>query len=87
METEEILARLKKIEGQIRGLQNMIEKKLPCHEILLQAHAVLVAIKKVCAMLVRAHIDECLKNATDQQAKNEKLKELKMVIHRFLDLV
>jgi len=43
-----VLNRLKRIEGQIRGLEKMVEKEAPCADILTQLYAATAAIKNGC---------------------------------------
>ena len=43
-------ARLKRIEGQIRGISDMMEKDVPCNEILIQINAAKSALHKVCLL-------------------------------------
>jgi CsoR family transcriptional regulator, copper-sensing transcriptional repressor len=62
METEktDIVLRLRRIEGQVRGLQRMIEKKSECADILIQVGAVTAAMKKVGSLIVQGYMEECL---------------------------
>ena len=55
-----VLMRLRRIEGQIRGLQRMVEEGAPCSEILTQVAAVTSATKKVSMAIVQGYMEECL---------------------------
>ena len=63
METEktDVLMRLRRIEGQVRGLQRMIENQSECSDILIQVGAVTAAMKKVGSLIVRGYLEECLR--------------------------
>jgi len=73
------MSRLKKIEGQIRGVQNMIEEKRYCVDILNTVSSVIGALKKVEEGILKDHIDSCVKkafNGTSRREKEEKLEEV-----------
>jgi DNA-binding FrmR family transcriptional regulator len=62
---EELIARLKRIEGQARGIQRMIEDERDCQQILTQLTAMRNATNKVSMMLVRSYAAECLLDAAN----------------------
>jgi CsoR family transcriptional regulator, copper-sensing transcriptional repressor len=53
------LLRLRRIEGQIRGLQKMVEQDRRCPDILMQVASVQEALKGVSRELVRNHVEQC----------------------------
>jgi CsoR family transcriptional regulator, copper-sensing transcriptional repressor len=59
-----VLARLRRIEGQIRGLQRMVESDQYCIDILTQVTAASNALKKVAVNLLDDHIRHCVANNT-----------------------
>ena len=62
---EDVLARLRKIEGQIRGLQRMVEEDSYCIDILTQISAANSGLKKVAVGLLEDHIRHCVTNQTE----------------------
>jgi DNA-binding FrmR family transcriptional regulator len=60
---DELLGRLRKVEGQIRGLQRMIERDDYCIDILTQITAASNALKKVAVALLDDHIRHCVVDA------------------------
>ena len=58
------LGRLRRIEGQIRGLHKMVEDDRYCADILAQVSAVQAALRAVGRELVRNHLKHCLADAT-----------------------
>ena len=73
------LKRLSRIEGQVRGLQKMIEDDRYCVDILVQVKAVSAALKKVEGELLKDHVDHCLAAAVasdDVSDRQEKVAEL-----------
>lgn len=59
-EKKDLMNRLKRIEGQVRGLQNMLEKDAYCPDILVQASAVNAAINSFSKVLLASHIRTCV---------------------------
>jgi CsoR family transcriptional regulator, copper-sensing transcriptional repressor len=65
-EKNEVLARLRRIEGQTRGLQRMVENDEYCIDILTQITAASNALKKVAVGLLDDHIRHCVMNETEE---------------------
>ena len=59
-EKKDLMNRLKRIEGQVRGLQRMLEEGAYCPEILTQASAVSSAINSFCRVLLTSHLRTCV---------------------------
>jgi len=85
---QDSLARLKRIEGQVKGIQRMIEEKKYCVDILLQISAVYGALRKVGQAILKNHIETCVTEAmvsSNEQDKNRKIEELMEIFDRFVD--
>lgn len=84
---KDILARLKRIEGQIRGLQRMVEEGAACQDILMQSAAATAAIKKVGTIILQAHLEECFEKSMKEpeMKQGESLKEFQKAISRYID--
>jgi len=84
---KEVLARLRRIEGQIRGLQRMVEEEVPCPDILTQVAAVTAAIKKVGTHIVHTYMEECMEKTQKQGGikQGETLKDFHKAISRYID--
>ena len=63
---EDVLTRLRRIEGQVRGLQRMVEEDAYCIDILTQVTAATNALKKVAIGLLDDHIRHCVANQTEE---------------------
>lgn len=61
----DIQARLKRIEGQVRGLQRMVEAEESCADIMNQVAAVKAAIGQVGVVIFQTHSRQCLMQAVD----------------------
>ena len=71
MHEQEILARLKRIEGQVRGIQQMIANHRSCDEVLAQLLSARTALDGAAATLVTAYVDECLTEKAPEEARRE----------------
>lgn len=83
---QEQLVFLKKIEGQIRGIQKMIGEKRYCVDIMTQIHSVIGALHRVENEIFRKHIDGCVVNALrgkSEKEKQAKIDEVIKLISRF----
>lgn len=75
---EKLIRRLKIIEGQVRGLQEMIEKDTYCIDVITQTSAVKQGLTNVEDALMEGHLGSCvieqMKNGKEEKAKAEILK-------------
>lgn len=78
-----ILARLKRIEGQVRGISRMIEEEKYCIDILTQVSAVMASTRSVGMLVLEDHIRGCVMNA-DPDQRESTLDELNLAIERFV---
>jgi CsoR family transcriptional regulator, copper-sensing transcriptional repressor len=83
-----VLMRLRRIEGQIRGLHRMVEKEAPCSQVLTQVAAVTAAMKKVGTAVVQCHMEECLGEVTQNAGsrQRESLRDFQKAVSRYIDL-
>jgi DNA-binding FrmR family transcriptional regulator len=84
---KEVLLRLRRIEGQLRGLQRMVEEEVACPEILTQVAAVTAATKKVGMAIVEGYMEECLANAGKASGakQREGFKDFHKALSRYID--
>jgi DNA-binding FrmR family transcriptional regulator len=75
--------RLKKIEGQIRGLQKMIEEDRYCIDILVQISAVNAGLKRVGFQLMEQHTKHCVADAIQSGNGEASIDELMKVVQQF----
>jgi CsoR family transcriptional regulator, copper-sensing transcriptional repressor len=78
--------RLRRIEGQVQGLQRMIEGDAYCVDVLLQISAVQGALEQVQKLLLGRHIESCVADALRTGSRSErqqKIEELLEVFSRF----
>jgi CsoR family transcriptional regulator, copper-sensing transcriptional repressor len=80
------LVSLRRIEGQIRGIQRMIEERKYCVDILIQVHAVISALARIEDKILEKHFEGCVTSAVNGRSRSEKqqkLKEIMLLIKRF----
>ena len=78
------LTRLRKIEGQIKGIQRMLEQRRYCIDVLQQVSAARRALDEVALQMMRGHINSCVTHAIRHQDGAEKVEELIHTLHRFI---
>ena len=85
-EKDAYLKRLRRIEGQVRGLQRMVESDTYCIDILTQVSAVTRALQAVAVGLVQDHLGHCVAEAIEQGGPEatEKVKEASEAIARLV---
>jgi DNA-binding FrmR family transcriptional regulator len=83
---EDLLARLRRIEGQVRGLQRMVESDAYCIDVLTQITSVDGALKKVAVALLEDHIRHCVAEgiAADKDSGGELVTEASAAIGRLV---
>lgn len=85
-EKEQLLKRLARIEGQVRGIARMIEDNRYCIDILTQLGAVDTALEAVALKVLEEHVQHCVVRALasgDPQEANVKSRELVEAVQRF----
>ena len=83
-EKQAILARLRRIEGQVRGLQRLVDEEQYCIDILTQVSAATKALEGVALLLLDQHLEHCLTQATDAKEAQQKLSEASAAIRRLV---
>jgi len=80
-EKQKILRRFKIIEGQMRGLHDMVEKDTYCIDIITQTSAVKQALSTIEDLLLEGHLDHCMVNQV-KSGKTDKAKEEILKVYR-----
>lgn len=72
---DQLLTRLNRVEGQVRGVKQMVEDDRYCVDVLTQISAIQAALDKVALGLLDDHVGHCVANAkgADKEAKTEEL--------------
>jgi CsoR family transcriptional regulator, copper-sensing transcriptional repressor len=83
---EALIKRLHRIEGQVRGLERMVEQDRYCIDVLTQIAAVTTALESVAFRILDDHVNHCVSGALasgDSEEAATKSKELLEAVHRF----
>ncbi len=85
-DTDNLVKRLSKIEGQVRGISKMIESERYCIDVLSQTRAVVAAIRKVEDKIMENHLHTCVKNSmqsSNEFDQNKKIDEIMEILSKF----
>ncbi len=80
---DDVQKRLRKIEGQVRGLQRMVDEDTYCIDILTQVNSVTAALRAVGLGLLDDHVRHCVRESIEQGRGDEKVEELMAAVSRF----
>ena len=83
-EKQALLGRLRRIEGQIRGLQRMVDEDTYCIDVLTQISAATRALQAVALGLLEDHLRHCVVEAAATGDPSEKVKEASEAIARLV---
>ena len=77
--------RLRRIEGQVRGVQRMVDEEAYCVDVLTQIASVVSALEKVGTILLKDHVEHCVRESIEHgEDADEKIEELTAAVERFL---
>ncbi|WP_349410139.1 metal-sensing transcriptional repressor [Pseudalkalibacillus sp. SCS-8] len=82
-EKVKIQNRLKRIEGQVRGLQKMVDEDRYCMDVLVQISAINSALKQVGFTLMERHANTCMKHTIESGDGEEYIDELMKIFRQF----
>jgi DNA-binding FrmR family transcriptional regulator len=83
MDVDAVVARLKRIEGQVRGIMNMVRKDVPCEDILVQIGAAKSALHKTGQIILEGHLHHCVLTGVAEGNADSTLKKLADAIEQF----
>jgi CsoR family transcriptional regulator, copper-sensing transcriptional repressor len=86
MNKDDYLTRLRRVEGQVRGLQRMVEEDAYCIDVLTQVSAATKALQSVAVGLLDEHVRHCVRNAAtdDPERADELVEEAVRAIERLV---
>ena len=81
---QQLMSRLRRIEGQVRGVQNMLNEERECREILQQLAAIRAAVQSTSSAFLEQYASDCLLNTDpqDPQQRLELVQELVSLIQK-----
>ncbi len=81
---QKIETRLRRIEGQVRGIQKMVEEDRYCIDVLTQVNATRAALESVALQLLADHTEHCVMEAIQSGGGNKKVRELNAAVERLV---
>ena len=85
-EKKDLASRLKKIEGQIRGIFKMVDDRRYCIDILSQTRAAAAAIAKVENIIMKSHLETCVTESMrsdNREDRENKIEEIMDMLSKF----
>lgn len=75
---QKVIQRLRRIEGQVRGVQTMVDQERDCQEVLQQLQAIRSAVYSTSLVILKEYMNDCLLNqaGTDPSSREELVDEL-----------
>lgn len=80
----QVVNRLSRIEGHIRGIKTMVQENRSCPDVLMQVAAVRGALDRVARVILDEHLTDCIARAAKEGNIEAELEELKTALDRFL---
>jgi len=81
---ENILKRLRRIEGQVRGLQKMVAEGRPCDEVLTQMTATKKAMESAATLILEEFLNLCATEVSERGAAPKKAEEIATILRKFI---
>ena len=83
MNKKDLQDRLRRIEGQVRGVQRMVEEDIYCIDVLTQLNSISAALRAVGMGLLDSHVRSCVRESIESGEGDEKVEELMSAVARF----
>ena len=87
IDVEAVTLRLKRIEGQVRGIIKMIEEDKPCENILVQIGSAKAALHKTGQVVLEGHLHHCVLDGIREGKEDETIQKLSSAIEQFSRIV
>ncbi len=83
MDIPNIQSRIRKIEGQLRAISEMVEKDVPCEDILIQVNAAKGALHKVGQLVLEGHLSHCVRDGIEHGDADKTIADFSKAIEHF----
>jgi DNA-binding FrmR family transcriptional regulator len=87
MDIPKVHARLKRIEGQVRGISDMIDKDVPCEDLLVQINAAKSALHKVGQIILEGHLQHCVREGIEHGDADKTISDFAKAVEHFSRMV
>ncbi len=82
-EVRALVNRMKRIEGQARGIQRMLEEERKCEEVVMQISSMRAALNKVAMSILADHLEQCLMGADESMTPEQAVERAKQLFLKF----
>ena len=83
MDIPKVQARIKKIEGQLRAISEMVDKDVPCEDLLIQINAAKNALHKVGQVVLEGHLQHCVRDGIENGDADKTIAEFAKAVEHF----
>jgi DNA-binding FrmR family transcriptional regulator len=83
-EKDALVVRLRKIRGQVQGIEKLVSEDADCTEVLNQVISARNALKSFGEKVIQSHARDCIENVKDPAAGRRNLRSLITVLHRYV---
>lgn len=83
MDVPNIQLRIRKIEGQLRAISEMVEKDIPCEDILIQINAAKSALHKVGQAVLEGHLQHCVRDGIEHGDADKTIADFAKAVEHF----
>jgi DNA-binding FrmR family transcriptional regulator len=83
LEKRALVVRLRRIKGQVEGIEKMVEADLDCSDILMQVVSARQALKSFSEEMIESHLHVCIENAVNESEGRRHLRSLLTVLKRY----
>ncbi|MBC2478248.1 metal-sensing transcriptional repressor [Clostridium beijerinckii] len=87
MDVPKIQTRIKKIEGQLRAISEMINKDVPCEDVLIQINAAKSALHKVGQVVLEGHLQHCVRDGIEHGDADKTIADFAKAVDLFSRMV
>ena len=83
MDIPKVQTRIKKIEGQLRAISEMVDTDVPCEDILIQINAAKSALHKVGQVVLEGHLQHCVRDGIEHGDADKTIAEFSKAVEHF----
>lgn len=83
MDVPKVQTRIKKIEGQLRAISEMVDSDIPCEDILIQINAAKSALHKVGQLVLEGHLQHCVRDGIEHGDADKTISQFAKAVEHF----
>ena len=86
MDMDNLHKRLKRVDGQIKAIDRMIEQDVPCEDIIIQINAAKTALHKIGQVVLEGHLNHCVKDGIEHGDADKTIEDFTKAVERFANM-